>query len=398
MNIGLLTNYYLDEIGGAETALDCLAGWWDRMGHAVTVFSAPGRPRVPRRPWKPDYERLPIPRPFSTRFGLGRYARKIIRRHLRGPFDVLLASDAYWAGYAVHLAARRLRLPYVLFSHGSDVWEHSRFLRRPLCRRRMKLALSGAAAVVVVSQHLADRLAAEFGELGAPVHVIGNGWPDEWATLPAPQRLVLPRYLLAMGRLVEEKGFQVLVAAYAMLRRHHPDVALVIAGAGPFRDALVAEVRCHRLPVATGPLAAPCATSGVVFAGAVEAEVRRSLYWHAEIVVCPSLLRESQCMVVQEAMCHGVPVVASNLGGIPELVHDGVNGALFPPGGAEVLEERLRGLLSSPAYYQRLKSHTRQTAWPLRWSDVARRHLCLLEQAAVQGQPSFDVSIQAKAA
>jgi glycosyltransferase involved in cell wall biosynthesis len=148
--------------------------------------------------------------------------------------------------------------------------------------------------------------------------------------------------LLCIGRLVPVKGHTVLLDAFARARAEVPELTLDLAGAGP----LEAELRA----------AAP---ENVRFLGRV-APVQETLEEHA-IVVVPSL-GEGFGMVALEAMERGRPVIASAVGGLPELVLDGETGLVVPPGDAEALAAAIVRLARDPALAQRLGEAGRRRA------------------------------------
>ena len=381
MNIAIITNYYPDEIGGAEMALHSLARQWDQLGHRVVLFAARGSGRVPRWHWRPRYRHVVLRRPVSTRIGLGSYARKVLKEHRRDRFDVLLASDCYWAGHVAKLVWQRSKLPFVIWSHGSDLII-PRFLERPICRRRMEEALAHTCALTVVSEHLRGLVAQHFGRLQRPVHVIGNGWPDDWALAPPPPRPLRARYVFAIGRIVEQKGFHVLVAAYRQLSQRHPDVALVVAGDGPYRQQLIAKIDAAGLPLLQATWASELAPPCVVLTGAADRDTKWALLSHAEVLVCPSLEFETHGIVIQEAFACGTPVIGTRLGAIPELIRDGENGMLVRPGDVDSLATKLDAVLGCPGLRADLAAHTRSTVADSCWSKVAERHLKVLQAAA----------------
>lgn len=135
------------------------------------------------------------------------------------------------------------------------------------------------------------------------------------------------------GRLVPIKGLTYLVRALASLRDEVPDIRLEIAGSGPEREPLEKEVHSLRL------------TDHVTFLGwqrDLEAVMPR---W--DVFVLPSL-EEGFGMAALEAMAAGLPVVATAVGGVPELVEDGRTGWLVPPADSDALAGRLRTLLLHP--------------------------------------------------
>lgn len=378
MRIGILTNYHLRKVGGAEAAIDRLATLWQRAGHEVLLISAPKGRGENRRPWKPTYERLDIPRPRSTRFWLGGYVTRIERAHRRRRLDILIASDVYWPGHVARLFWRKTGVPYVLWSHGSDVMHGSRFLKKPLIKKRMQKAIRDAHALACISRYMRDRL----HSLARPVgieRIIPNGWPDEWATAGEPDRVVEGNYLFGMGRIVRLKGFQTLIEAYARLRPRHPDMGLIIAGTGDHRETLIARARSLDVPVTTELPPAMGKIVGACFPGVVHGETKRGLAGHATLAVCPSIRQEPMSLVLFEMLGCGVPVVASHVGGTPDIVQPGVNGDLFPAGDVDALTKRLDRLLTETPEREQLAARAAASVAPYRWSRIAEAWLDFLQ-------------------
>jgi glycosyltransferase involved in cell wall biosynthesis len=145
-----------------------------------------------------------------------------------------------------------------------------------------------------------------------------------------------PRTLLFAGRLGREKGVDVLLRAMPRVVSAHPGARLLIAGEGPERA---------RLEAMAGDLGV---SRAVAFCGALTADELTGRYDEAGLVVLPTLWMENCPVSVLEAFAHGRGVVATSIGGLPELIDDGSNGALFPRGDDQALGELLAGLLADP--------------------------------------------------
>jgi glycosyltransferase involved in cell wall biosynthesis len=220
---------------------------------------------------------------------------------------------AHWLPSALAgLAARR---PLVLQLWGSDAALAGRapWLARPLVRR--------ARVVVVASNSLAD----DARSLGArDVHVIPNGV----AVVEDPGPPDEPPHALYVGRLSEEKGVRVLAEACAGL-------PLVVVGDGPLRSLF---------PNGAGSV--PPAEVG-------------DYYRRAAVIVVPSL-REGYGVAAREAMAHGRAVVASSVGGLLDVVEDGVTGVLVAPGDARSLRAAIERLLDDDSVRSALGEAARE--------------------------------------
>lgn len=386
MNIGILTNYHLDQVGGAEEALDRLALNWQRTGHSVVMFSSPGKKTARQRPWQRTYPHVKIPRPFSTRFGLSRYVRYLIREHDQRPMDILLTMDTYWAGHVARLFHARRNVPCVVCSQGGDVMHGSRFLRRSVCKERMSQAIRDADAVVCISRYVGEMLHALATPRGI-VRTIHNGWPEEWssevpgAKLPAP--IVSGQYLFSMGRGVELKGFQTVIDALARLRPRYPDLGLVIAADGPYLPTLWEQATRLGLAPQKDLPASPIA-GGVYLPGFVHGEVKRSLAHRATLGVLPSIRQEPQSLALLELLCGGVPVLASNVGGNPDMVKPGVNGDLFTAADSGELASKIDALLSRPQELAKLAAGAAPSVEAFRWDRIADEYLELFREVLIR--------------
>jgi glycosyltransferase involved in cell wall biosynthesis len=210
--------------------------------------------------------------------------------------------------------------------------------QRALKRRE----LESADAVTTACAAVGDALVAEYGIERSLVRVVGNGAdpPDEAAEAAVARELRQsfgarpdrPLWVCA-ARLEEQKGHAVLLDALAALAEKDLDFIALLAGDGSLRADLEARSRAHGLG------------ERVHFLGQVA--VIGPLLAAADAVLLPSL-REGLPLTLLEAMVRGRAVLASAVGGIPEVVEDGVSGLLFPPGDAAALATLLEQVHARP--------------------------------------------------
>lgn len=141
--------------------------------------------------------------------------------------------------------------------------------------------------------------------------------------------------ILFVGRLVHRKGVQVLIKAFSKVVKKIPEAKLIIVGEGYMKPLLQIQVKKLRL------------NGKVKLLGKVADSELPKIYQEATLVVIPSLYRESFGMVALEAMASGKPVIATKVGGLPEIIRDGRNGFLIPPGDHKELAEKIILLLSN---------------------------------------------------
>jgi colanic acid/amylovoran biosynthesis glycosyltransferase len=190
--------------------------------------------------------------------------------------------------------------------------------------------------------------------------------------------------LLFVGRLANVKGLPILLQAVARLRASYPGVKLTIAGDGPDRQRLLA------LAGELGIL------ENVAFLGYQTQRQVRELLGQADAFVMASFA-EGVPVVLMEAMAAGVPVVATRIAGIPELVEDGVSGFLVPPGDPKALADKVDQLLRDPALRVVFGARGREKVD--REFDLAAEadKLCRLMTAALEGQSTQAVPAPAGA-
>jgi glycosyltransferase involved in cell wall biosynthesis len=169
------------------------------------------------------------------------------------------------------------------------------------------------------------------------MHVVRCGIPFDRVPIREPRKDGAAT-IVCVGRLSPEKGQAGLLRAFADLRRSRPDLKLRLVGDGPERGSL--EALASELGVA----------GAVTFAGRLSeaetlAEIARS-----DLLALPSFM-EGLPIVLTEAMAIGVPVVASRVAGIPELVEEGTTGLLFPPSDWDALAAAIERLLGDEALY-----------------------------------------------
>jgi len=287
---------------------------------------------------------------------------EVLRR--RGRHDVLLGSWAYPDGAAVVGLGAALGVPTVVKLHGSDM---DVLAQRPALRRQMQLALPRAARVVAVSRALA---AAAEG-LGVPadrIDVIGNGVDnalfhprDRAAARAAVGRADDRRkWILYVGRLEADKGVPDLCAAFQRLAATHPDATLVFIGEGRARAAAEDALR---------PLG-----DRALFLGARPLAEVPLWMGGAHLVTLPSH-HEGTPNVLLEALACGRRVVATRVGGIPDVVHRDELGALVPVGEPAALAEALGAVLDAPTDTATVAALGARGGWD---ESAARLHATLL--------------------
>ena len=245
----------------------------------------------------------------------------------------------------VRLAAWFASVPYSFTAHAKDIFHESVDAAALVSKMR------GAAAIVTVSDYNARFLRSLPGAPAKRIVRIYNGLPlEEFAfTEPADR----PRRIVSVGRLVEKKGFSVLIEACLQLRAAGVEHRCEIIGGGHLEDALRAQIRA-------GGLEDTIELLGPLPRRAVIERVQNAAVLAAPCVTGADGNRDGLPTVVLEAMALGTPCVATSVTGLPEIVRDGQTGLLIPEGRAEPLASAIECLLDDAPLRVRLARSARR--------------------------------------
>jgi glycogen(starch) synthase len=335
-----------DPVGGMQEHTGSLTRGLERRGVVQVVLTA----RPPTAPWLQRIApgatvvrvSLPVRRPrqlYSLPAAalaplLGRHA-DVVHVHLGEDLAILPLAA---------LAARARRLPLVLTVHCSPthtlaVGDARSALLRTLGGWIERRGERRADATLVYTERLAGLIARD---AGAGVRIVRRGVDRELfagaRAEPFPELVGGPRVVF-VGRLVRPKGPHTLVQAAARLQT--PGVRVLLVGDGPERSAIERTVR--RLGMA----------DRVHVTGFIGHEQVPAVLRSADLLVLPSTYEELGTVLV-EAQQVGLPVVASRVGGIPEVIDHGVNGLLVAPGDPAALADAIDAVLGDPELAARL--------------------------------------------
>ena len=377
LRVALLTREYPPEVyGGAGVHVTYLArelaGLVDLTVHCQGV-DRPGA--VAHRPWDRLGGANPALQTISTDLSMTSAV---------GAAD-LVHSHTWYANLAGHLAALLYGVPHVVTMHSLEPlrpWKAEQlgggYALSSWCERQ---AAESAAAVIAVSVGMrSDVLAAYPAIPPERVRVIRNGidtgeYSPDLGTDVLEQHSVDPGRpcVVFVGRITRQKGLPVLLRAAQQL---DPAAQLVLCAGQPDTAELAAEV--------TGLVAGLKAErSGVVWLPEMlpQREVIQ-LLTHATVFACPSLY-EPLGIVNLEAMACGTAVVASRVGGIPEVVSDGETGLLVPPDDPGALAGALNSLLRDPGRAHAMGERGRERAIAdFSWPAIAAQTVALYSELA----------------
>jgi glycosyltransferase involved in cell wall biosynthesis len=265
--------------------------------------------------------------------------------------DIIHAHDYYYvSSFNAELLSLLRRRPFVLTIHG--------FFHRELGTRALRvlldlffgrLELRLASRIICVS----NVVRRSFLNLGLPEGNVMTIYPgvdiDFYAPVEVEQSDFRP-LILSVGRVIRRKGIQFLIRAVGELSKSHPKIRAMIVGPdGGYRGALEEIVEKESL------------SSKIRFLGPLPEEELREQMAEADMFVLPSL-EEQMPEAMLRAMAMGKPVVASNVGGVPEAIHDGTNGLLVEPGEVTALTQAIDKLIGDQKLATQVGRAARVTA------------------------------------
>ena len=356
--------------GGAELAAYYLALEMAKRGNEVNIFTT----SINSKDSFEKYDGVTVHR-YGTKLRIenGNIAYGLFTKPLNHEADIVHAHFSTPPGEIAALRyTKKKKVPFILTYHGD--WQESfgGFVRRMALffynKYPLDKVLSRADIIISPSKHYIDE-SRFLGEYRDKIVVIPNGINVEDFNIPLSKeecrgRLGLPvdgEIILFLGTLGPHKGPDILVKAMPRIIKDVPDAELVFAGEGMMRDEL--EMLSKKI----------CVEKNVRFAGFVEESMKPLYYKAADIFALPSTMStESFGIVNLEAMASGLPIVASRIGGVPDLVKDGENGFLVPPKDSEALAEAIIYLLENEDVREKMGQNGRDKVKDYSWDRIAK--------------------------
>ena len=339
MNLTLVSSSL--NVGGAERVMSIMANYWAAQGWQITIltFDDGGEPPFYNLDRRIDLQPLGISSDgfkfslSSASYNLRRI--QVLKQAIVASQPDLVISSVNTTNILTLLACRGLKVKTIVSEH-----VHPAFGQLTQATQFLQKLVYQQADLITVQTHAALSF--------FPI--------DRYKTFVIPNPVVLPtsepiqsqlytddRHLLAIGKLVPQKGFDLAIKAFAQIAQKYPDWTLTILGEGEMRSEL--EKLCMELDLEDRVF-----MPGIV--KNVDAHLRK-----ADIFILPSRF-EGFPITLCEAMACGVPVIASNcLSGPREIIHDGIDGMLISPDSVSALATGLHQLISDPGKRQYFAHH-----------------------------------------
>lgn len=371
LRVALLTETYPPDLGGLALSSQRLACLLATAGHEVHVF-VPSTQRSAAQVTRRCDIGITLHRLSKTSRTdemLAMWFDYIATCHTATPFDVLHAYFITQAGFVATSAGYYLGVPSVVSARGNDL---DRAVFDPRKAAHILYALQHATAITANTHDLV-RKAQAFAP-GREVQRVANGvdtdffapeerilhtgaqahrpakesehvfeWSNQPLTYNEPARLVF------VGEARAKKGLAPLLVAYRAIAAQHPAELILVGGVRQGDDAaMITLFRTHN----------PHLPLRVV--AWVEPEAVRAYYWQCTLLLLPSL-HDGLPNALLEGMACGCAIIGSAVGGIADVIADGINGILVPPGDANALAHAILRLLNAPELCKKLGMNARDT-------------------------------------
>lgn len=280
----------------------------------------------------------------------------------RKEFDVTHVHMALHGMIPAYMLLKTADKPYVVTCHGSDV----RIIgKRTFTRMWQKILLQRASYVVAVSIEIRDLLIQKYGLSSRNITLIPNGF-DEKLVKRLRAKTSDDAYhkisnIVFLGNLREEKDPTTLIKVFRAVSQRVKNVHLQIVGNGPLRKAVERKIEFYKLQ------------EKATLHGKLPHVKALEVLAYSDIFVLTSV-NEGLPTSLIEAMALGKAVVATSVGGVPEIITDGVNGLLTPPNLPDRMAQAVEKLLKNPILAERLKRAASESVKDYSWNKIAEKY------------------------
>ena len=379
MKILLVANSYLPQLGGLEIAVYNIAHQLVKKGHRVTVVSGTSVISYSRKMEEGGIcvYRMPfiLPR-IVVRCG---YKRAILSLFKCIITPLIIPLTLFKVGLIIKLTKpdivnlhyiaenaffclgvrKFLKFKFIVNIHGEDIeWYNNRSI---FSRWLTKETLRNADYVLSNSNHLLCQAKKIYPGVGIKSNTVGNG--IDLNSIKISGKFKNDReYLLSIGNFSFKKGFDVLVQAFNIIHSKHPNIDLLMIGDGSERE------KCEKLSVKFGP------NNSIKFIGEINHSKITAFLDGSKIFVLPSR-REPFGIVLLEAMAAGKPIVATRVGGVPEVVKEGENAILVESNSPGFLAEGIMKLLDNSDLSVQFGKKSNEIVKEFTWEKIVNKYI-----------------------
>ena len=351
MKIAILVSFFPPTwLAGTEIATYYMAEYLAQRGHEVHVITSLDE-GLPEESYEKGFYIHRLPRTKIRFAGAFIFWADIVRVIEKISPDIVHAQSL-GTGVPALVSKKLLKIPYVVWGQGSDVYLPDWFTKLT-----SKTIIKNAGSAIALTEDMKRAMQAMYDR---DIAIVPNGidLKEYISELPVQNVEGAEKRILFVGRLHPVKGVQYLLQAMQMVHEEVPGAKLILVGDGEERESL------EKLTDSLG------IRECVEFVGGVPHEKIPDYMHHADVFVLPSL-SEGFGIVNLEAMACGLPIVATRVGGIPDIIEDGTNGYLVDTMNQEQLAEALLKLLQDEKLRRDISGNNREKAKKYRWDAVA---------------------------
>lgn len=261
----------------------------------------------------------------------------------------LIHAQNITMGLIAFFGKKVFNIPYIVWGRGSDVHLQWRFKKIV-----SKVVLNNADAIIALSQNMKDDMQKISKK---EVYILPNGVDTTSFNESKNKSNDNTTEIVYIGSLLPVKGVEYLIEAINILHQTHPKISLTIVGDGSNRRSLEQIVKKHGLE------------QNIIFTGKISHEDVPNRLNSNDIFVLPSI-SEGMPNVLLEAMAAGLPIVATNVGGIPDIVKNNKNGYLVEPKNPQQLAERIHFLIENTEIHRIISEQNQVDAQKYDWNNI----------------------------
>lgn len=360
MKIAILVGLFPPKwLAGTEIATYYMAEHLAQRGHEVHVITLLDE-GLPEESYEKGFYIHRLPRTKIRFAGAFIFWADIVRVIQKISPDIVHAQSL-GIGVPALLSKKILKFPYAAWGQGSDVYLPGWFTKLT-----SKTIIKNANSVIALTEDMKRAMQAIYNR---DITIVPNGidLKEYISELPVQNVEGAEKRILFVGRLHPVKGVRYLLQAMSLVHQELPEAKLILVGDGEEREYL--ENLTDSLGI----------RKCVEFVGKVSHERIPDYMHHAGVFVLPSL-SESFGIVNLEAMACGLPIVATRVGGIPDIIEDGVNGYLVEAKKPGEIADRLLMLMRNDMIRKEISAHNRERARMFTWNKITGKiERCYLE-------------------
>jgi len=359
MRIARIIEYFPPHIGGMERHGLILSQEQAKLGHDVEIFIGVGDRSLFKKTFKASFQFLP-PYSKTRRFWFNFWTyNKVKKIHKKNPYNIIHLHGDFIEAYFGGKLSKKLSIPAVITIHAG--------LNKRLLKPKNAEYFKNIAKIICVSNEIAEDLKI-VGVPESKFETISSGIDLNEFKSVDENKITALRYqyhkpiIISVGVLRINKGFKYLIESFREVKEKFNTAILLIIGDGPDKSKLEEQAKN---------------IGNIYFLGRQNHDKVIEYLKAADIFVLASVStvgdREGTPTVVMEAMAAGLPVIATNVGGIADLIEDGKNGLITDSGHTEKLAAAIIELINNPDLIQKMAAQNLEDVKLRDWPIIARR-------------------------